>query len=71
MWRMIPDIDLVDRTLASQEADWIVITVRGIGEMKGIQDPNAGKTTGAPPSWMDLSDQTDEFGPAQISPIHM
>jgi choline dehydrogenase-like flavoprotein len=62
MWRMIPDIDLLDRTLASQEADWIVITVRGIGEMKGIQDPNAAKTTGAPPSWMDLSDQTDEFG---------
>lgn len=62
MWRMIPDIDLVDRTLASQEADWIVLTVRGIGEMKGIQDPNAVKITGAPPSWMDLSDQTDEFG---------
>ena len=62
MWRMIPDIDLVDRTLASQEADWIVITVRGIGEMKGSQDPNAVKMTGAPPSWIDLSDQTDEFG---------
>ncbi len=62
MWRMIPDIDLVDRTLASQEADWIVITVRGIGEMQGIQDPNAVKITGTPPSWMDLSDQTDEFG---------
>jgi len=62
MWRMIPDIDLVDRTLASQEADWIVVTVRGIGEMKGNQDANAAKVTGAPPSWMDLSDQSDEFG---------
>ena len=62
MWRMIPDIDLLDRTLASQQEDWIVITLRGIGEMTGDRDPAKPKLTGSAPSWMDLSDQTDEFG---------
>ena len=63
MWRMIPDIDLVDRTLASQQADSIVITLRGIGEMTGSQDATVARTTGTPPNWVDLSpDQTDEYG---------
>jgi len=62
MFRMVPDIDLLDRFLASQTADWIVITLRGIGEMEGSQDPTLPKSTGSPPSWMDLSDQTDQFG---------
>ena len=35
MWRMVPDIDLADQTLSSQDADKIVITFRGIGEMTG------------------------------------
>jgi len=39
MWRMIPDIDLLDRTLASQEADWIVITVRGHWRDEGEPGP--------------------------------
>ncbi len=62
MFRMIPDIDLLDQTLAAQQEDWIVITLRGIGEMNGDRNPNANKQTGQAPSWMDLSDQTDEFG---------
>lgn len=63
MWRMIPDIELLDRTLANQNADWIVVTLRGIGEMHGIQDPTLPKMTGSTPSFVDLSpDQTDEFG---------
>src|SRR5262249_43124366 len=62
MFRMIPDIDLLDQTLAAQQEDWIVITLRGIGEMKGDRNPSANKQTGQAPSWMDLSDQTDEFG---------
>jgi hypothetical protein len=62
MWRMIPDLDLLDQTLASQTADWIVVTLRGIGEMNGSQDPLLVKSTGQFPSWMDLSDQSDEFG---------
>jgi hypothetical protein len=63
MFRMVPDIDLLDRMLTSQDADKIVITFRGIGEMRGTRDPNAPKVTGSTPSWMDLSpDQLDEFG---------
>jgi choline dehydrogenase-like flavoprotein len=61
MFRMIPDLDLLEQTLANQREDWIVITLRGIGEMSGDRSPNAPKQTGATPSWMDLSDQTDEF----------
>lgn len=62
MFRMIPDIDLLDQTLAAQQEDWIVITLRGIGEMQGDRNPNSPKQTGQAPSWMDLSNQTDEFG---------
>lgn len=62
MWRMIPDIDLLDKTLASQSADWIVVTLRGIGEMTGNHDATLPKSTGSVPSWLDLSDQADEFG---------
>lgn len=60
---MIPDLELLQQTLASQQADWIVITLRGIAEMNGSQDATIPKSTGNPPSWLDLSpDQTDEFG---------
>ncbi|MBA3753585.1 MAG: DUF1080 domain-containing protein [Nitrospira sp.] len=62
MFRMVPDIDLLDKMLASQEDDWIVITLRGIGEMQGNRNPAGAKVTGQAPSWMDLSDQTDQFG---------
>jgi 3-keto-disaccharide hydrolase/GMC oxidoreductase len=62
MFRMIPDLDLLDRMIASQDADKIVITFRGIGEMRGNRDPSLTKATGSAPSWMDLSpDQRDEF----------
>jgi hypothetical protein len=62
MWRMIPDIELLDSMLAGQSADWIVITLRGIGEMVGDRDANKPKVTGSTPSWIDLSDQADQFG---------
>lgn len=61
MWRAIPDIELLDKMLASQREDWIVVTLRGIGEMQGDRDPSKPKNTGAAPSWMDLSDQTENF----------
>jgi hypothetical protein len=35
MFRMIPDIDLLDQTLQNNDPDWIVMTFRGIGEMVG------------------------------------
>ncbi len=57
MWRMIPDIDLLDKTLASQDPDWVVITLRGIGEMVG----NKGQAQ--PNNWINLSPyENDEFG---------
>jgi choline dehydrogenase-like flavoprotein len=63
MFRMIPDLDLLDQMLASQDADKIVITLRGIGEMQGDRGVNAPNATGSSPSWIDLSpDQRDEFG---------
>ncbi len=62
MFRMIPDIDLLGRMLASENAESIVITFRGIGEMQSAPNADATKTTGVAPSWVDLSDQRDEFG---------
>jgi hypothetical protein len=37
MFRMIPDLDLLDNILASQKTDWVTMTVRGLAEMKGDQ----------------------------------
>ncbi|MDQ4098503.1 MAG: GMC oxidoreductase [Actinomycetota bacterium] len=52
LFRMIPDIDILDRQLANTDPDWVTITLRGIGEMHGdrsspIPNPNT--------SWIDLS----------------
>lgn len=62
MWRTIPDLDLLDKMRASQVSDWVVITLRGIGEMIGSQDTALPKVSDSVPSWLDLSDQADEFG---------
>jgi hypothetical protein len=60
MFRMIPDLELLERHLASQDQDWIVITLRGIGEMMG--DKNA-STNNPATSWMNLSPfEKDQFG---------
>ena len=61
MWRMVPDIDLLDRLMASEEFDKITITFRGIGEMKGDQQAGVSNPN---TSWMDLSpfETPDEFG---------
>lgn len=60
MWRVVPDLDLLDQLLASQDFNKVTITFRGIGEMVG--DKNASNTNPAT-SWMDLSPfDSDEFG---------
>jgi choline dehydrogenase-like flavoprotein len=60
LFRMIPDLDILSEQLANQDPNWITITFRGIGEMRGDKAtaiPNA--TT----SWMNLSPyESDEFG---------
>ena len=63
MFRMMPDIDQVEIALAAQGSDWIVLILRGIGELQGVRDPSSPKQTGVSPSWVDLSPyETDEFG---------
>src|SRR5713226_9343122 len=60
MWRVVPDLDLLDQLLASQDFSKVTITFRGIGEMPG--DKNATNTNPSA-SWMDLSPfERDEFG---------
>ena len=60
LFRMIPDLDILSAQLANQDPNWITITFRGIGEMRGD------KTTAIPnatTSWMNLSPyESDEFG---------
>jgi choline dehydrogenase-like flavoprotein len=60
LFRMVPDLDLLDQQLANTDPDWVTITLRGIGEMHG--DP----TTPVPSptaSWINLSPhEADEFG---------
>jgi choline dehydrogenase-like flavoprotein len=58
MWRMIPDIDLVHK-MENAHPDFVVLTLRGIGEMTGDKTP--GKVSAK--NWMDLSPyETDEYG---------
>ena len=60
LFRMIPDLDVLEAQLLNSDPNWITITFRGIGEMHGDRNaivPNA--TT----SWIDLSPfESDEFG---------
>src|SRR5690606_27059696 len=35
LFRMVPDVDLLDAHLANTDPDWVTVTLRGIGEMHG------------------------------------
>ena len=60
LFRMVPDLDLLDQQLANTDPDWVTVTMRAVGEMHG--------ETGAPvpsadASWVNLSPhEADEFG---------
>ena len=60
LFRMIPDLDLLQAQLANDDPNWIAITFRGIGETRGDRTtpvPNASS------SWINLSPfEFDEFG---------
>jgi choline dehydrogenase-like flavoprotein len=60
LFRMIPDLDLLDAQLINDDPDWITFTLRGIGEMHG--DPGTPVPNDSS-SWINLSPfETDEFG---------
>lgn len=45
LWKKVPDIDLVDR-FKDLTDEWIVVTLRGIGEMTGERSPGAANRVG-------------------------
>lgn len=60
LFRMLPDVDILNAQLANKDEDWITLTLRGIGEMHG-------NATAAVPndttSWINLSPfESDEYG---------
>src|SRR4029453_11248857 len=60
LFRMVPDLDLLDQQLANTDPDWITITLRGIGEMRGATTAPVPSPTS---SWINLSPhEADEFG---------
>lgn len=60
LFRMIPDLDLLDAILGAQAADWVAVTVRGLGEMVGDRATPVPNGTG---SWINLSPfEVDEYG---------
>jgi hypothetical protein len=59
MWSMVPDIDVIGSLLANQDATWISITFRGIGEM---ENQPAVENLDPARSWIDLSSETDQWG---------
>lgn len=57
---MIPDIDLLDTTLANQTADSISIGFRGVSQLFGDQTSSIPNASGR---WINLSPyESDEFG---------
>jgi choline dehydrogenase-like flavoprotein len=60
LFAMIPDIDLLDATLANQTADSISIGFRGVSQLFGDQTSSIPNTSGR---WINLSPfESDEFG---------
>jgi hypothetical protein len=59
MWRMVPDIDVIGGLLANEDANWVSITFRGIGEM---ENSPVVSTLDPARSWIDLSPETDQWG---------
>ncbi|MDQ3918905.1 MAG: DUF1080 domain-containing protein [Acidobacteriota bacterium] len=58
LWNLVPDIELQGNILANQDPNWIVITLRGIGEMEDQRSLNPDPAK----SWIDLSSETDRWG---------
>jgi Domain of Unknown Function (DUF1080)/GMC oxidoreductase len=65
MFRAVPDVELLGRMLANGDADFVAITIRGIGEMTGDKNADPAAPDAATKSWMNLAfdvpDQRDQF----------
>jgi hypothetical protein len=60
LFQMIPDFEVLDAHLANDDPDWITVTLRGIGEIRG---DSASEVPNANGSWINLSQyDADEFG---------
>jgi choline dehydrogenase-like flavoprotein len=60
LFRMVPDVEILNAQLANQDPNWITITLRGIGEMRGN---TAAAVPNATTSWINLSPfESDEYG---------
>jgi choline dehydrogenase-like flavoprotein len=60
LFRMIPDIEVLSAQLVNQDPNWITVTIRGIGEMRGNRTSAVPNSSG---SWINLSPyESDEFG---------
>ena len=60
LYTMIPDIDLLDATLANQQAGWISIGFRAVSQQIADQAASVPNSTGR---WINLSPfEADEFG---------
>ena len=60
LFRMIPDIDLLNKILDAQDAEFVAVTFRGFAETKGVKDQPVGNRA---LRWIDLSPfERDEFG---------
>jgi choline dehydrogenase-like flavoprotein len=60
LFRLIPDIDLLQEILDAQDADFVAITLRGCAETKGVKDQPIRNLA---LRWIDLSEyEFDEFG---------
>src|SRR5262249_32044559 len=58
LWSEVPDIDLINNLLTSQDPNWVSITFRGIGEMEN--QPTVSNINPAM-SWIDMSPETDQW----------
>lgn len=60
LYTMIPDIDLLDATLANQQSGWISIGFRGVSQLIGDPSSSVPNPSGR---WINLSPyEMDEFG---------
>lgn len=60
LFRLIPDIELLNQHLANTDPNWIAMTLRAVGEMQGDQTSPVPNSNG---SWINLSPwENDEYG---------